>query len=101
MTKFNDVVQIRKWALALIGGVPTLATLTLAFSLGQMRATDRQMMFENQPQKRHVLETVRNDAIHWTYEELDARYMPKNEVMIYLNQIQKNQEKIMDEFNIK
>lgn len=101
MENMGEMVQIRKWALGLVGGVPTLATLVLAFSLGQTRATDRNLMFETPEQRRFVLEKVKDPSVHWTYEKLDARYMPKNEVLIYLTQIQRNQEKIMNELNIK
>jgi hypothetical protein len=97
---FTGVVQIRKWALALVGGVPTLATLTLAFTLGQERANFQQLMFDSAEQKREIISKVYNDDLHWTYEELDSRYMPKTEVTIYLSQIQANQQKIMKRLDI-
>jgi hypothetical protein len=101
MSDYNSVVSIRKWALALVGGVPTIATLTLAFELGQTRANFESRIFDSPEQRTEIIQKVTDSNRHWSYEQLDRRYMPKNEVIIYLNQITKNQEKIMNELNIK
>ena len=100
MGELNEMVEIRKWVLGLVAGLPSLTVLLLMFSLGQWRG-DIEARLLTVPQKERALYHMEDKNQHWDFERLDSRYMPKRELEIHLTAIRTNQEKLMKKFNVE
>lgn len=99
--KIFEKIEVSRIVLFLLAGVPWLTLGALVFNIGAYSKNIETRAFDSVEQKQQIIYKVNDPATTWNYEKLDARYVVKTELMITLDRIQEDQEKIMKKLNIE
>jgi len=99
--KLFEKIEITKIVAALFLGAPWLTIMALVFQLGNYKREIEARAFDSAQQKQQIITRSLDENIHWNYEKLDARYVVKTELVLTLDRIQEDQEKIMRKLNIE